>query len=535
MTHPTWTVHAVQTATDSVIGTLHPVSALLYPVLNQEGTGSATIHVTDAIVSSLALDQYVNLTYNGNSDYGFFIEHIAQTDADGNEGAGQFITLSGPCNMGLLNDGIQPDYLTPGNEDVRHYGTNDITSTYGGAPISGGKIMWHLLDDLCNYNLNWRIPPRDAGGTYLLTWDFTDTLDSLGATWADTNDIDFRTGTPLLEILKQIAALGYDFNCKYLTSTKNFILHAYIAPFGTDRSGSIAMQVGVNCEQSVRTQDSTQLVNSLLTEFNDPDNPFVYMQDLTSMNAHRQRMGLLQANNAASSTTATTYGNKSLATSKDPQLDIKVTVYDSIGASVLSGYDLGDTVAYVNNLGYSASMRILGIQMVFPPDRDHADVTLDISTIKPLSVRTALDTRKVSLSATHSGSALFSPVNSNVWPIGKINTYVKTSDQAGTGSLINDGDLQFLAAPNAVYSIAGVFITYDATGGSISYDIVQGGGAATISFGYSALFSPNYTTEGHQTFTLHTTSAGGLAVFQWNAPVTTSLMAGSSITVTRTA
>lgn len=400
MTLPIWTLYDVDLSTN--LGVLHPLDgAKLYLQLNDTGTGNLTIHGSDNLANTIALDQYVNLTYNGNSDYGFFIEHIEYTDGDEKEIAGQVITISGPGNMALLADAVEWDWMTPGIEDVRHWGTADIITPYKtGAPVPAGMILYHLLDEAENdqtlpwnpaihinrYCWNW---PPGAAGTLQLTWDFDDVNDSSGNPWTDAIDIDLRVGTSLLDILRQFAALGYDFICSFDSGV--FKLSAYPEPAGNDLTGSFYFYISGNVTKAIRIYDSTTLTNADLVEFTDPASPFVVVEDATSQLAHRRRESLLQASNATSATTATTYGTKEMAITKDPKEDNSVTVYDDPGIGggggsprVFIDYNLGDKINYAFFPISSGLMilvqRIMSIQLEFPKDHIYADVTVKLET-----------------------------------------------------------------------------------------------------------------------------------------------------------
>lgn len=384
----------------TVIGDLIAVGTRsLSPKLNDVGGGQLIVPVRGwSFWDRLDLGQFVALNY---PDYqgGFLIENIAPTDAQtSKDWAGKAITISGRGPLALLEDAMEWDWSTPDMEDVRHWGTGDTLNMYGdgGAPVTPGSILFHLLDEAQNMQtLPW--PPYanmerycwywpadgTSGGRKLLTWDFDAVNDSNGAAWTASAvapvDIDIRTGTSLLDTLKQFAKLGYDFSVDYDPTAGQFTLHGYGSKLGSDLSGSVLFQVGVDCEEVSRKESMVDVRTSILTEYNN-SSPFIEVTDPTAMLRYRRREGLLEAANATTPTTATQYGQAELDGSKLTTKEISIKVSDLVSPQYGIDYHLADTILYNNNFWFSQAYRITGAILEWNEDNPAADVTMQIQS-----------------------------------------------------------------------------------------------------------------------------------------------------------
>lgn len=394
---PVWTLY--DTDFQTVIGDLTPVSTRdLEPKLNDCGSGQLIIPYINTYFSQIVVGQFVALYY---PDYqsGFLVENISTTDAQTSQDyAGKAVTISGRGPLALLEDAMEWDWSTPDRENVRHWGTYDLLNMYGdgGAPVTPGSILYHLLDEAQNLQtLPWApfsnmerycwYWPADgtSGGRKLFIWDFDADYDSNHVLWTSSVvapvDLDIRTGTSLLDVVKQFAALGYDFWVDYDDVAGQFTLHAYGSPLGSDLSGSIGFTVGVDCLEVSRRESMVDVRTSILTEYNSAS-PFVEVNDAPAMLRYRRREGLLEAANATSSATASQYGQAELNRLKVPSTSISIKVTDLDAPQYGVDYHLADTIFYDNAFGFGANYRVTGAHLSWNGDNPAAEVSVGFVT-----------------------------------------------------------------------------------------------------------------------------------------------------------
>jgi hypothetical protein len=364
-------------------------NAKLYMRLNDAGSGEITIPLSDAAASDIVIGHFVALNYRGAFRGGFFVENIARTYVNRQEYSGRAIKASGRGMLSLIDDAIVWDWMTPGTENIRYFGTKDITSEYTGygAPVSKGWMMHYLLDEAVNHQVNpsgghlhryvWHIDGTE-GGDIILAWDFDHDTDSSSNSWTDAEDMEFRVGFGLFDVLKQIAALEYDFTMDWSATTGVFTLHAYKSRIGTDKSDTIYFRLGNHCLEVTNDQSGAEVRNAILVEFSHPSVPYTNVTDGTSITTYRRRESLLTSSNAYTEDTAIHFGEAELATTKDPINDILIQVSDSVAPMAFVDYAIGDTVSHDDMTGTMQEYRIIGMQLAWNGDEQYAKVTLEM-------------------------------------------------------------------------------------------------------------------------------------------------------------
>ena len=398
---PEWTLYNKDLVTP--LGILQPKgtgtgdggqAGVLYRKKNDVGSGALTIPITSPLFSYFdtplhAIGLFIGLNYRGSYRGGFLVENHNIVDSSSAEYSGLAVTLSGRGELALLDDAVLWDWWTPGTNDIRYFGVKNAMPD-GGHSVPMGEIMYKVLSEARDYQTNpsgahltrycWNYPPGSAG-TLQLAWDFSATIDTNSVAWSDSNDLEFRVGTSLLDIVKQFLAAQYDMTITRNPATGLFTLHAYNARLVNDLSGSIYFKVGLNCMSTARTASGSEVRNAVLVEFTDPVNPFTEVDDATSQSNYRRRESSLEAANCSTSTTAAIYGTAEIQTTKNPKLDYAFQVSDNVAPRAFVDYNVGDTVSYSDGRSAATSpIVITGIQASWPDDRLYADVTIESSS-----------------------------------------------------------------------------------------------------------------------------------------------------------
>ena len=388
-----WTLYDVDMFTPITI--LQPLSSHILLKKNEPGAGDLTLRYEDPVLSSLAIAQFVGLNYRGVDLGGFFVETPEWLDVNGSEYSGQALNIKGRGPLSIIDDAIVYDWMTAGNENIRKFGTNDLVSPYGGAPIAMGTAFWNLLsearDDMTNpagqhsERYCWRVGNVIGGATQLdMGGAFDDYVDSNGAAWPDLADFEYATGTSLLEVLMQIAAFGYDFNISKNVATSEWYLYVYGNRQGTDRSASVFFRVGLNCREARRKLSGGEIRTAVLVEYANPSNPYVEVPALPSpatpaMLLYRRRETLLRAANASTAATAALFGQAELNMTQVPNLDTSIEVDDAVGPRFGIDYALGDNVSYDKGWGGTTqSIRLVGADLSWPDENKYAKISLEV-------------------------------------------------------------------------------------------------------------------------------------------------------------
>lgn len=190
-------------------------------------------------------------------------------------------------------------------------------------------------------------------GVSLPTVDFTNTLDSAGASFADSSTINYRAGTTLLDIAEQHAGLGVD-----VWTTPAGVLQYFVSK-GTDRSATVFFREGQNAVRAARLQTARQLANAILGE---GQYTLSVQTDAASIAAYGRRERLVQHGNVSDAATLATLTQLSRDTWKDPQTMLDLRISDSLVPFV--DYTVGDTISVdLNQAGIAASYRIRAINI----------------------------------------------------------------------------------------------------------------------------------------------------------------------------
>jgi hypothetical protein len=391
---PEWTLYDLDLST--VLNILQPLDAALYLKLNDCGSGSMTLRIDDqAVVDGNIYPDYkvfAGLNYRGDFRGGFFVENIEYIDVNSAEYSGRAVKISGRGMLAIIDEAIVWDWMTPDLENTRKFGTLNTLEAggdypAGGVPVPKGLIMNYLLTEARDHRENpagnhlhrfcWHISGVEAN-PMLLTWDFGDVNDSTPVAWTDAEDMEFRVGISLLDVLRQIAALEYDFTITRDPATGAFVLHAFAARIGTDLSNTVIFRPGMNCLEISNKSNGAETKNAVLVEFSDPVIPYTEVNDGGEIAATRRVESMLQASNASLLATATNYGQAELDAIKYWKTDIAIKVSDAVAPRIFLDYNIGDTVKYDDALAVIGSIRVTGAQLAWVGDNKFADVVLEI-------------------------------------------------------------------------------------------------------------------------------------------------------------
>jgi hypothetical protein len=419
------------------------------------------------------------LYYRGAIRASFLIENIRKVPASSQEEAGQVLSISGRGGMTLLDRAI-----------VWSDGTTATTRTY--TAQTKAAIMISLITEA-----------QARGGLSTLTYDFTATDDSDSVAWTDSEDYDLTVGTTLLDVLRQFAKTGIEFEMNY--SGSGFVLSAYKNGIGTDRSQTVFFRIGTNCQEIDIDQRGNDIKNALLVAYQEGN---VALTDATSITANGRREELIDARLAQSSASAVTYGAALLSTKKDTLIGRTIKVYDGIPPYLFINYILGDTVT-LDIDGVETSDRVLGIQCDFD-GYEYSNIVIELNALmleQNLKMRQDVDYLINQWQTAHDGKLIevsywaaigdanttynvkkFVIIGDDLYMINN-NAYVtKYGLKTGVWSVVFSGILLSLAAIGTDLYIGGIgsLYRYDTlTGTSVLYTTVFT--AAPLSNGVYAL------------------------------------------------
>jgi hypothetical protein len=381
---PIWTLYDRDFKT--AMHVLHGWENKLLLKLNDAGSGQLSLPLDDPVVADVEAGRFIALNYRGAYRGGFVIENMDYQHVNPQEYAGRRLMITGRGPMSILKHAIIWDYLTPNYADTtRIFGTGDTTNYYGdgGAPLAKGAMLYHLLTEARDEPVVWARHVWRAGailaGDPILDWDFTTVTDSTGISpgndWTDAEDMEFAIGMNFLDIMRQIAALEYDFTMDWDDTNGLFMLHAYKTRIGADLSGSVVFEKGVNILDLSRTVTGANIANGVLIGY--PGKyPYADVRDTVSEGIYYRQESILQAANAYTEDTAWAYGNAEMATTKDPKVDHQVRVTDNVAPMAFVDYGLGDTVEIIGDT--TEDLRIIGMQLDWKGDNPYAGITLEV-------------------------------------------------------------------------------------------------------------------------------------------------------------
>jgi hypothetical protein len=346
-----WVLYATDLTTRLAI--LPAAQSHLYLEFDEPGSGELRIPLDSASAGLVASGQMCVCYYRGAARSAFFVDNIKEVEADAGEGGGRWLSVSGRGLLAILDDAI-----------VWQDGSGSTVRAF--VAQKKGSILKTLIDEA-----------KARGALSALTYDFSATVDSTGTAWTDSEDYDINVGMSLLEVLRMFAKTGeIEFDIALQSSTDPIILHAYANGTGTDRSNSVYMRIGSNCEEVTTDERSDELKNVILVKYK---SGYAIVSDSGSIAARRRRETHLSLEAAQSSASAVTYASAKLSDDKDPKTGLSVRVYDGVSPYLFVSYALGDTIT-VDKFGEEVSYRILGIQADWDGD-DYARVVLELNTL----------------------------------------------------------------------------------------------------------------------------------------------------------
>lgn len=316
--------------------------------LNEPATGELKIPLESNAADLVTEGMFVQCKYRGSSRGGFFVDNINPVNANQQEGEGQWMSLSGRGALALLDDAVIWNDNT-GNT------SRDFTGTKAG-------ILIDLIDEA-----------KARGCFPNLTYDFSDTQDSETVSWTDDEDLTLPVNMSLLDVLRQFADTGIDFDINL--SGGNFVLSAYKNGKG-DTLSNIYFRIGSNCEDVSEKNLGLKIKNVYQMKYRDG---YAIVSDSTSVSAYRRREKGLSIERAQTVASATTYGSAKLANEKDPQKAIDVNVFDGVKPYIFEDYDMGDYVM-LDRFGVEESRRVRGFRLTFD-EGGTAHVTVNLNSI----------------------------------------------------------------------------------------------------------------------------------------------------------
>lgn len=319
----------------SVLGIIPVSDGNLYIEINEPGSGSLKIPLNAPIASQITEGQIVRCHYGGEARGGFFVDNIRREKANNREGGGQWLSISGRGILSILDDAI-----------IWDDGTGASTRAFSGTLAS-------ILITLINEN-------KARGIITNLEVDFDAMEDSEGETWTDNEKLELTVGQSLLDFVRDISRRGIEFSID-IENNGDFTLHAFKNEIGENKSNSVYMRIGLNCEEVKEERIGTKIKNDLLAKYRDG---FVRAVDNASISAYRRRAEILNIDAAQSALSASTYAAAVLQGKKDPKRSIILNVYDGVAPYVFDDYELGDYIS-LDSFGNITSDRIKGLQLSF--------------------------------------------------------------------------------------------------------------------------------------------------------------------------
>lgn len=323
----------------------------LYYEINEPGSGELKIPLDTISAGLITSGMFCECYYRGSSRGGFFVDNIKEQQTDGSEYEGRWLSVSGRGPLALLADAMVWD-------DGSGATTREFTDK------TKGYILKTLIDEA-----------QTRGSLANLSYDFSSTDDSASTAWTDNENYKLPVGTSLLDVARQFAKTGgFDFEINLVGG--EFVLSAYIAGLGTDKSSTVFLRTGINCEEVSSDERGDQINNVMRVKYK---GGFVTVTDPTSISTRRRREKLLSLEQAQTVSSATTYAAAKLAQVKDPKNGISVRVYDGMKPNIFLDYIMGDYIK-LDILGIEYRYRVLGIQADFD-GVDFSDIVLELNTI----------------------------------------------------------------------------------------------------------------------------------------------------------
>lgn len=322
----------------------------LYLQLNEPGSGSVKTALDIASAALVESGGFIEARYRDAVRGGFFVENLGESDVNSGEEAGRGLEVSGRGALALLEDAV-----------VWTDGTGSNKRVFSGTQAA---MLISLIE-----------AAQTRGGLGIVDWDFTATLDSDGVAWTDDFPLELTVGTSLLDVVRQIAKTGIDFEMNP-DGSGNYVLSAYKNGVGSNKSGTVYFRVGVNCTEVSHSEAGGGIRNALLVKYK---GGYTSVQDATSIAARRRRESALNYDFVQRPDSAGTFANAELQGKKDPKRQISVKVYDGAGPRAFVDYVLGDTIT-LDVRGDEAEYRIRGIHLSWA-DNENAEVIVDLNSM----------------------------------------------------------------------------------------------------------------------------------------------------------
>jgi len=341
-------------------------NANLFMELNEPGSGNVSVPLLSTSAALIESGQFVRAKYRGALRGGFFVENISRSQVNAGEGGELWTSVSGRGALSIFD-----------RAKVWTDGTAETTRTFEN--MTKADILITLITEAQARNVLTE-----------LTYDFTDTTDSDSTAWTDSETMQFSVGKSYLDVVREMAELGIDFNITVETDG-TFNLSAYSTAYGTDKSETIFFRRGSNCVEVSNTETGAEIANALLIKY---DGGYSYASDATSITNRGRREAIVDAIDAFNSDHALTYGSARLEYLKNPKTEQDVKVYDGIGTRVFIDYDLGDYIT-LDLSGVETSNRVRSLQLSWDMT-EKADVTVGLnSVVFENEIRQSNDIRKL--------------------------------------------------------------------------------------------------------------------------------------------
>jgi hypothetical protein len=330
---------------------LPAVKSHLYMEISEPGSGQVVIPLDSTSAGLVESAGFLECRYRGSVRGGFFAENIRSVHVNAGEGGGRMMSISGRGAMALMDDAVVWDDGSGGTKRI-------FTAQ------SRAATLIDLIEEA-----------QARGALLNLSYSFSDSVDSDSVSWTESEELEFPVGMSLLDVVRQIAALGTDFT---MTSdgAGGFELNAYKNGIGTDLSNTIFLRTGVNCTELVVDEVGTDIKNAYAVKYGAG---FTNVSDATSITNRRRREKLLNTEYASNSEVALTFGQAELTLTKDPITSITLAVSDDFGHRLFEDYGLGDTIT-LDRFGVTADYRIRAIDADWDGE-SYANIVLNLNSL----------------------------------------------------------------------------------------------------------------------------------------------------------
>lgn len=467
-------------------------SSHLYLELTSPGSGSVNIPLDSTIAAQVTSACFSQCRYRGAIRGGFFVENITKNQAGEAENAGRVLKLTGRGPLALLEDAI-----------VWDDGTSATKREFATMPKA--EVLITLIDEA-----------QARGGLQLVTYDFTTLLDSDGNSWDDEVSLEFPVGKSLLDVSRELASLGFEFDINP-DGSGGFVLSAYKNGIGTDKSSTVIFRIGMNCTEVGSAEAGGKIKNVVRVKYKEG---FTTAKDAASIAARRRRETLFQAEYASNAQVALDFGQAELENVKTPEYSRTIIATDAVSPRLFEDYGIGDTIM-LDDGETETPYRIRGLAADWDGE-NYSNVTLNINSIhyeNLIKLNRQVDWLRDIWGTAHDAGLL----NASFW--------------AKLGQSGNNGTLRSFAILGTKLYIGGDFTRIGGidAAGIVSYDLSTGawdvlgtglsgtvGGGQTSALALQVIGSTLYIGGNFS-------SAGGVAascVASWNGTVFSALGSG---------